>query len=202
MRIPYFIIIVILCLVLMHIIRHTKRLGEQESAQFWERESAADNVRKQDISNLNYIHIPMDRLPFGKDPSPEALAAEEQIRSLSSTQILNLNQYTNTDLKLKYGAANLAFLSECDERFILLARTLYQWACRLSENGYSEAAVQVAEYSVEIGADISGCYYMLTDYYQSIHDLEALNRLKQSAEALDGIQANIIMKYINKSLAR
>lgn len=201
MRIPYFIIIVILCLVLMHIIRRTKRLGEQESAQFWEREAAADNVRKQDISNLNYIHIPMERLPFGTDSSPEALAAEEQIRNLSTTQILNLNQYTNTDLKLKYGAANLAFLSECDERFTLLARTLYQWACHLLEHGYSEAAVQAAECSVEIGADISGCYFMLTDYYQSIHDLEALNRLKQSAEALDGIQANIIMKYINKSLA-
>ena len=97
MRIPYFIIIVILCLVLMHIIRRTKRQGEQESARFWERESAADNVRRQDISNLDYIHIPMERLPFGIDSSPEALAAEEQIRKLSATQILNLNQYTNTD---------------------------------------------------------------------------------------------------------
>ena len=126
MRIPYFIIIVILCLVLMHIIRRTKRQGEQESARFWERESAADNVRRQDISNLDYIHIPMERLPFGIDSSPEALAAEEQIRKLSATQILNLNQYTNTDLKLKYGPANLAFLSECDERFTLLVRTLYQ----------------------------------------------------------------------------
>ncbi len=201
MRIPYFIIIVILCLVLMHIIRRTKRQGEQESARFWERESAADNVRRQDISNLDYIHIPMERLPFGIDSSPEALAAEEQIRELSATQILNLNQYTNTDLKLKYGPANLAFLSECDERFTLLVRTLYQWACRLLDHGYPEAAIQTAEYCVNIGADISGCYYMLTDYYQSRHDIEALNRLKHTAEALEGIQADIIMKYINKSLA-
>ena len=113
--------------------------------------------------------------------------------------ILNLSSYTNTDLKLQYGVANLAFLSECDERFLLLIRTLYQWACILLDDGYTKEAIQVAEYSIQIGSDISGCYYMLADYYRMTDDDAALDTLRKSAETITGFQANSIKEYLNKS---
>ena len=196
---PLIIILPILCLILMHRIKRTKQLGEQQSSQFWEREAKADTVRKQDISHLDYIYIPIETLPFGLDASPQAKAFEETIRQLDQSQILNLNKYTNTDLKMTYGAANLAFLTECDERYTLLIRTLYQWSCLLLEDGYLSAAIRIAEYSIDIGSDISGCYYMLADYYQSVNDREALEQLRQTADSLDGIQASLIQEYLNKS---
>ena len=145
------------------------------------------------------IYIPIETLPFGLDASPQAKAFEETIRQLDQSQILNLNKYTNTDLKMTYGAANLAFLTECDERYTLLIRTLYQWSCLLLEDGYLSAAIRIAEYSIDIGSDISGCYYMLADYYQSVNDREALEQLRQTADSLDGIQASLIQEYLNKS---
>ena len=60
-------------------------------------------------------------------------------------------------------------------------------------------AIRVAEYSVEIGSDISGCYYMLADYYQADDNPDAMEQLRQSAQQLTGLQAELIMQYLNKS---
>ncbi len=201
MPIPLIIIIAILCLILMHNINRSKRLTKERTDQFWKQEAAADNTRKKDISSLDYIYIPIETLPFGVDTTKEVTALEDTLRRLDSTKILNLSSYTNTELKLEYGVANLTYLSECDERFTLLIRTLYQWAVLLQEHDFINEAVQVAEYSIEIGSDISGCYYMLADYYQAIGNTEAIQNLQKSADSIQGLQADLIKNYLNKSLA-
>lgn len=199
MPIPFIIIFAILCLLLMQALRRSRRIAEQRSARFWAKEASANETRRQDISRLEYIYIPIELLPFGTDTSEQSKQLETILYQLDSKQILNLNAYTNTDLKLQYGAANLAYLSDCDERFTQLIRTLYQWSCVLLEHEYTEEAIRVAEYSLEIGSDISGCYYMLADYYRLIQDDDALERLRTSAQALTGLQANAIREYLNKS---
>lgn len=195
----FFMVLPILALILMHHLRRTKRISEQNNARFWERENEANKVRKQDISHLDYIYIPIETLPFGIDSSPEVQRAETELRKLDSAKILNLSAYTNTDLKLKYGVSNLNTLSECDDRFTSLVRTLYQWACLLLDHGHTEAAIQVAEYSIEIGSDISGIYYMLADYYRLMDNTEAMAHLRESANSLTGLNATLIKDYINKS---
>lgn len=201
MPFPFIIIFAILCIILMHNIKRSKRAVEERSARFWKREAEADNVRKKDISTLNYISIPLDALPLGTDSDPEVQEAEATIRRLADTRILNLGDYTNTELKLEYGVANLNFLSECDERFTVLIRTLYQWACLLLEHDYVAEAIQVAQYSIDIGSDISGCYYMLADYYHAQGDNASIRLLLESAESIKGIQADSVKDYLNKSLA-
>ena len=196
----YFLMILpILALILMHHLKWTKRVSDEDNSRFWSREEKANKVRRQDISHLDYIYIPIETLPFGIDSSPEVQRAEATLRKLDSTQILNLSAYTNTDLKLKYGVSNLTTLSECDDRFTTLIRTLYQWACLLLDHGHTEAAIQVAEYSIDIGSDISGIYYMLADYYRLVDNTEAMSRLQKSAASLTGLNATLIKDYINKS---
>lgn len=183
----------------MMLVKRSRRRTDQKMSQFWQQETAANQVRKQDISTLDYVYIPLETLPFGVGQTPEIERLEGIIRDLDTKQIVNLSQYTNTELKLKYGVANLDILSACDERFTTLIRTLYQWSCLLLNSGHLDAAIQVAEYSIDIGSDISGCYYMLADYYNSVQDTTALNRLKESADKLTGLNANTIKDYLNKS---
>lgn len=184
----------------MMLVKRSRRRTDQKMSQFWQQETAANQVRKQDISTLDYVYIPLETLPFGVGQTPEITRLEGIIRELDTKQIVNLSQYTNTELKLKYGVANLDVLSACDERFTTLIRTLYQWSCLLLNSGHLDAAIQVAEYSIDIGSDISGCYYMLADYYNSIQDTTALNRLRESADKLTGLNANTIKDYLNKSM--
>lgn len=183
----------------MMLVKRSRRRTDQKMSQFWQQETAANQVRKQDISTLDYVYIPLETLPFGVGQTPEIERLEGIIRDLDTKQIVNLSQYTNTELKLKYGVANLDVLSACDDRFTTLIRTLYQWSCLLLNSGHLDAAIQVAEYSIDIGSDISGCYYMLADYYNSVQDTTALNRLKESADKLTGLNANTIKDYLNKS---
>lgn len=183
----------------MMLVKRSRRRTDQKMSQFWQQETAANQVRKQDISTLDYVYIPLETLPFGVGQTSEITRLEGIIRELDTKQIVNLSQYTNTELKLKYGVANLDILSACDERFTTLIRTLYQWSCLLLNSGHLDAAIQVAEYSIDIGSDISGCYYMLADYYNSIQDATALNRLRESADKLTGLNANAIRDYLNKS---
>lgn len=199
MKVLFILLSVLFCLWVMQTIRRNKRLGEASSEQFWQREAQADSTRKQDITQLNYIHLPLERLPFGVDTTKEVREIEATLYQLADKKILNLNSYSNTDLKLMYGVANLAFLSECDDRFTILSRTLYQWACLLSEHGNTEAAIQAAKYCIETGSDISGCYYMLSDYYQATGNEAAMKGLRESASALTGLNANAINEYLNKS---
>ncbi|MBQ8984095.1 MAG: hypothetical protein IJ079_10970 [Lachnospiraceae bacterium] len=200
MRYPFIIIFALLCLVLMHRLRYVKKKEKEGSDQFWAREAKADQVRKQDISDLDYIYIPIELLPFGVDHTPDVTELEDTLRRLDNTKILNLNQYTNTDLKLQYGAANLPFLSECDDRYTTLVRTLYQWACLLMDHGHIEEAVTVAKYCIDIDADLSGIYYMLTDYYNLENDVSALQDLMQHADNLTGITSGQIRNYIQEAL--
>ena len=186
----------------MMLVKRSRRRTDQKMSQFWQQETAANQVRKQDISTLDYVYIPLETLPFGVGQTPEITRLEGIIRDLDTKQIVNLSQYTNTELKLKYGVANLDVLSACDDRFTTLIRTLYQWSCLLLNSGHLDAAIQVAEYSIDIGSDISGCYYMLADYYNSVQDTTALNRLKESADKLTGLNANTIKDYLNKSPER
>lgn len=196
----FFIIFALLCLTLMHRIRYVKRKEQESMDRFWADEAKADQVRKQDISHLDYIYIPIESLPFGVDSSDDVKSLEDSIKRLDDKKILNLNQYTNTELKMQYGVANLPFLTECDDRFTILIRTLYQWACRLLDDGYTAEAIRIAEYSIDIGSDLSGIYYMLTDYYKLFEDTQALSRLAESANTLNGMYASQIQDYVNAAL--
>ena len=84
---------------------NNKTAGSNED--FFKRESEANQSRKRDISNLNYIKIP-DNLPFIKTDISEISNAEQNIMNLKDEKILNLTGKTNTDLKLEYGVANLS----------------------------------------------------------------------------------------------
>ena len=116
---PYFIIILI---VIQLYLKKSTRSGSERSKKYWEREQKANSTRKQDISTLNYIKWD-DSLPAIDNSltladilnnSPEALKAYNNIQTLKTEPMLNLSEYSNTDLKLKYGVANLDTLTQYD----------------------------------------------------------------------------------------
>ncbi len=201
MRFPFIVIVAALSLVLMHRIKYTRKVSEKNTEKFWAREREANRVRKKDISRLDYVKVPLDRLPFGTDASAEVQALEEDVRRISETKMLNLIGETNTDLKLKYGAANMDELTACDERFMVLLRSMYQWSCLLLEHGYTSQAIRLAEESLAMGSDISGIYYMLADYYQSENRTDALEELQEKAQTIKGLQGKAIKEYISKSIS-
>ena len=133
--------LIILGLVIRRASKKQKKEKETENRAFWEREHLANTVRRKSLDGLNYIKIPLESLPV--EVMPEDTTVQECLHtlySLANQSIVNLTGYSNTDLKLEYGTANLSLLSEYDQNYTLLVQTLQQWADVLYQGGYPAEA--------------------------------------------------------------
>lgn len=166
------------------------------SDSFWKREKEANDVRRQNLDNLDYITIPMDSLPFFSETEEKLKDVQKTMQNLSSRKIVNLSKYTNTDLKFMYGAANLPELTEYDQNFTLLVRTLHKWSEQLIALGREKEAVQVLEYAVHIKSDVTADYVTLARLYQEQNSPEKLKSLLQDASALDTLLKDSLVRQL------
>ena len=60
--VPFFLLSVIFVLVLAYFIRKNNRAQAEVEENFWERERQANATRRQDITNLEYINIPIEKI--------------------------------------------------------------------------------------------------------------------------------------------
>jgi len=162
--------------------------------QFWEKETESNHVRKKDISNLDYIKIPMDTLPITETTDATLLSIHKTITDLSKKSILNLTGLSNTELKLRYGVANLTFLSECDANFTLLARTLYKWGSYLYQKGNIEDALKVLEFGITCKTDVGKHYHLLATIYKNMNNSNKITQLIEVAQSLSSLSKDSILK--------
>lgn len=161
-----------------------------------ELESRANATRKKDLSNLHYITLTKKNLPLIESNDEILISCRENLDKLSNKKIVNFTGYSNTELKLEYGAANLPALSEYDSNFTQLCRCLNKYGIRLHELGMTEQARTVLEYAVETGSDVSTTYKTLADIYKSEGEYEKIDELISCAEKLNSISSKSIVKYL------
>ncbi|MCR4903641.1 MAG: hypothetical protein K6A23_12335 [Butyrivibrio sp.] len=174
---------------------------------FWKRESESNSVRKKSLDGLNYIHIPIDDLPFGSlEKNITVLDCEKTIRDLSGESIVNLTGYTNTDLKLMYGTANITPLTAFDQNYTTLATTLNKWGKELFNNEKYKEAQKVLEFAVETHTDVTETYKLLCTMYQNnlnFSEEEISRKLKALlpvADSLNSLSRDTIVKLINTNI--
>ena len=122
------------------------------------------------------------------------------IETLATQNIVNLTGWSNTDLKLEYGTANITPLSEYDQNFTLLVRTLQKWADALAEAGYKEEAAALMEFAVNAGTDISRTYYQLADYWLSQGQNTRIEQLIKNAEQLRSSNKEAIIRNLKEKV--
>ena len=171
---PYFIILII---ILQFAIKRSSRNHKSRNQQFLERESRANQVRRKDISNLNYISIP------DKDK-----------------KILNLTGISNTELKLSYGAANLTELTEYDDNFTTLIKAIASLGHALIDNNDTADALSFLEYGISIGSDISSNYIDLAIIYAATDRFDDIRKLKEKAEMLKSLSRDNIIGQLDNML--
>ncbi len=170
-------VLLIFVLWLNYEIRKNNRLSKKGSELFWGRENQANLTRNTEISDLEFITIPLERLPMSDHTDATINSYRDTILNLSSKKIVNLTGLTNTELKLKYGAANINLLSEYDNNYIVLVSILQKWGERLYHNGNSEEAVAVLEFGVMCLTDVRKTYLLLAGIYVEQHTPEKIDPL-------------------------
>lgn len=180
-------------------ISHQKKVEKQAEKSFWSRERRSNSVRRKSLDGLPYIDIPLDTLPVGLlSHDKKVQECIGLLRELSSHPIVNFTGWSNTDLKLEYGTANITALSEYDQNYTVMVRTLQDWADILWEADYRAEAVSVMEFAVSTRTDISRTYYMLAQYYASRDEKAKLQSLTETAESLRSANKNPIVRKLKE----
>lgn len=175
------------------------RKAQKKSEQFWERESIANSTRKKSMADLTLITIPLEDLPMTPTEDEKLQEYQDFVTFLSKKDIINLTGISNTDLKLTYGAPNFPYLSECDQNFTDLARTLNQWGSRLLELNRQSDARKVLEFAVSCRSDVSGTYRMLSSLYVQSKESDKILDLIKTAETLDTLLKDNILAILEKA---
>ena len=192
--IPTFFILTILLVVWIHYQkRRTDRIATKKSEAFWEREQQANLTRKKDISNLNYITVPLQNLPFPEVDSEEVSDIQKHIFNLASGKIVDFTGQSNTDLKLQYGAPNINLLMEYDKNYLELVRSLYRYGKLLYDLDRKDEAASILEYALSIKTDISANYTLLATIYKEKNEPDRINSVISSAEELTSMTKKALL---------
>lgn len=185
-----------LALLFSIVVKSSKGSVESSLDSFWEKEQKANNTPAKDITNLDYITISLNVLPFLDNPSETVAECEKTIRLLAEKPILNLNGISNTDLKLQYGVTNLSRLSQYDENYSAMQRTFAKWGRALYEAGYLNEAVTVLEYALDLGCDAKNIFLTLKEIY-IVTDPDKIQQLKLRASVSNTPLRNHILEELD-----
>lgn len=192
--------VIILCGLIAYENKKHGKQHENEEKAFWSKENSANNVRRKSLDDLEYISIPLDSLPINLMTDNEDVAECLQIlQDLDTRKIVNFTGISNTDLKLKYGAPNINLLTEFDQNYTLLARTLQKWAELLYEKGFIDETQQILEFAISTRTDVSKTYYLLTDIYNQKGQSEKIRSLIDVANGLNSALKNSIVRTLQES---
>lgn len=200
MKFPVLASLFVLILVIAHNVRKQRNSKNAAEKSFWQEEAEANDVRRKPLDHLQYIHIPVDTLPMElRVEDPLVSECLDIIQSLSAQKIVNLTGYSNTELKLEYGTANITILSEYDQNYTLLVTTLQKWAELLYNAGHITETLQILEFALSTGTDVSKTYYMLAEIYRARGEQEKIAGLIQKAENLRSINRSVIARTLAES---
>lgn len=185
-----------LCYVVSRNVSRFKKTHGQSHEEFLEQESKANSVRKADITALPYVEIPLDELPLDALSACGYSTLAEELRALASVKILNLSMYTNTELKLMYGPANLTALSDCDDAYTSLIMLLNKIGASLLEADRPDDAEKFLSFAISIGSDITTSYTMLATLYAKKHDINCIDRLIGNADSLTSLSGKTIQSNL------
>lgn len=192
--IPVFFIITILLVLWIHYQKaRTDRSSKAGSEAFWEKERLANTTRKKDISNLDYITVPVNSLPFPETNQDEITDIQKHILNLASGKIVNFTGISNTDLKLQYGAPNINILMEYDKNYLELVRSLYRYGKLLYEQELKDEAAAILEYALSIKTDVSANYTLLATIYKEKNEIERINFVISCAEELTSMTKKALL---------
>jgi hypothetical protein len=83
-----------------------------------------------------------------------------------------------------------------DQNFTVLAQTLDKVGAHLNELGDIYPAIEVLEFAIACGSDISTTYKLLSRLYRQTGQTDKIKQLIQSAQSIHSLMKDSILKYL------
>ena len=200
---PLFTTIVLVAGFIFVFMKITYEKPDNGLKSFSERERLANNTLKQPLDSLNFINIPIESIPAPEPAVNEKCASLiGELKLLAQKKTVNLTGISNTDLKLMYGAANLPILTEYDQNFTALCKTLFELGCEYKNAGLTDEAIKTLNIGINLGTDISGNYTTLAEMYAEKGLYVEIQRLINCADSIRSLTKNSTITKLQDILDR
>lgn len=199
-NLPLLSCFIVFCVWLRYELKKSKSKSINDRNTFFENEAQANLTRKKPLNALNYITVSEKSILFIEINDDNIKKIQKNFVDLKDKKIVNLTNMTNTDLKREYGPGNLNTLIEYGDNYILLIRSLHDYARRLSELEFTKEGIEVLEFSIMNGCDMISSYKLLTELYINTNQTEKINQLIDYAKNLDSITRTPILNFLNSSI--
>lgn len=182
--------------------RKSQKQDQKNSDEFWAREAEANRTRKKDISQLPLLHVQESEIPLAKTENASVLYYIDHIRDLIKTPMIDLSEFSNTDLKLAYGVGNFKQLSEYDENFNHFLLALSNLALSYTEAGFLPEAQDTYRLAFYYGSRKVSDYTGLADVYLRMGQPEHISELIQEVEAGNHPRKDSVIQALREVLMR
>ena len=182
----YTIVIIICTLIfvswLFYEQKKAQRKSRKASEEFWAREEEANRTRKKDISHLPLITVTEPEIPVTDTTDETINYYIGQIRNIIKEPLMDLSEYSNTDLKLAYGIGNFKTLSDYDENFNSFLMNLSNLGRAYQTAGYYEKARDTYLLALRYGSWKLSDFSELAKVYLAMDEPEHITELISKLE--------------------
>lgn len=203
-KIPSFFILFLtfLFLWLYHSRKNQKSYLAQKEA-FWNKEQEALNTRKKEIPDELIYRPDISTLSFPALDLSEALLVKyqkliKQITASAELPMMNLRNMSNTDIRLQFGVANQAFITQAEENYDAFLNFLFDYALLMKDNHCIQEAIFALEEIIRLDSDTSKYYILLADLYAETSNQTGLQRLRHAAEKCNPIGQSKVLQHLDK----
>ncbi len=159
--------------------RKSSREEKKLSDEFWQREEAANCARNKDISKLPMFEPDMEQIPMPESSDENICYYQNRVIEQSKLPMMNLSEYSNTDLKLAYGVGNFKTLSQYDQNFNDFLMNMSNLGKAYHKGELMEEAAAVYRLCLNSGSDKSTDYRALAEIYATMGARRELSSLAE-----------------------
>ena len=193
MKIPVFGLVMIFVIWLAYELKKHTREENQTRKDFWERERQSGFIPRKSTNDIHYITITEQFLPEDRGTEDsELFTVCSRILQFKDKPVADLSEYSNTELKEKYGTANFTKLSEADGNFTFLVPYFGDLCRLLYADGRLAEAERAALFFTENGIYTYQIVTVLGEIYSLINDTEKLSALIDTVSASPKTQERTI----------
>ena len=199
---PVYLVCFIIFIVWLNYEQRKHEKEEQKASdEFWAREEEANNTRKKDISHLPLLQVSVSDIPHIDTPDEEIEYNMGRIEKIIQSPMLDLSEYTNTDLKLEYGVANFNLLSEYDENYSHFLIALTNLARAYARQEHTQTAIDTYLLALDYGSQKISDYKELAALFLQQEKPEEVNALIQSTEQSSHPHKDSVIQSLRETMA-
>ncbi|WP_105615538.1 hypothetical protein [Vallitalea okinawensis] len=198
MGIPiFFVLFIIFILVFNFKMRKNGKSNREKLENYYQREERAMSVRKQPLDDLKLYRLDLNKLPFEIIQTKVFMDIEKDIVRLSKLPMASFKGQDNTELKLKYGVANLNTLIQYETTYNLMLQRLVEWSSLLKDEGYSREAMEVLEVGIHLDSDMSQNYLLLLSIYEETNEMDKLKEFGHLIHERNILRKDLVLQKYN-----